>query len=212
MVAAPAEIELKYVLQNPRHLDALLRVVSAPEAAFTQYNNYLDDASTSLRSAQIMVRAREISFPVGGALGLGKPPVTITAKRRVSVRDGLFVSEEREQVMRLDDWRDYEIGRGELDLKGAALAWAATHAKFGPLKIIGQTVNVRYQVRSGPFTLELDKTKFPDDSVDLELECETIMPDMAREHIEQLLKSLNIPFAPQTKSKYERFLERNTKA
>ncbi len=208
MVASPAEIELKYALENHRQLDALLRAVSAPEAAFTQYNNYLDDAQKTLVGAQIMVRAREISFPVGAALGLGKPPVTITAKRRVSARTGLFISEEREQVMRLDDWRDFELGRGEMDLKGAALAWAANVVPYGPRRILGQTINVRYQVRSGPFILEIDRTKFPDDSIDLELECETVAPDIAREHIEQLLKSLKIAFVPQTKGKFERFLER----
>lgn len=135
----------------------------APEAHYTQTNNYLDDARRSLRQAKIMLRAREITFPVGMAKGLGKPPVTIAAKRRRSVDNGLFINEERQQVMHIDDWRDIEYGKAQLEMKGPVFTWLLEQVPdLGKLRILGHTENIRWQIYSDMFMLELDKTIFPD--------------------------------------------------
>jgi glucokinase len=117
------EIEVKVALVEWRDYEKLLRSMTTPEANFTQFNSYLDDDRRSLREAHIMLRAREIKFPVGAAKGLGKPPVTITAKRRRSSDRGVFISEEHEQVMAFDDWTDFAIGREPLDTKGHVFRW-----------------------------------------------------------------------------------------
>jgi len=202
------EVEVKMALKDWRQHDLLLKALGTPEASFTQHNSYLDDTQRSLRQAKIMLRAREIQFPVGAAKGLGKPPVTITAKRSKSREGGIFISEEREQVMAFDDWREFEWGRTQLDTSGHVFRWVGEQCKFGRLQIIGKTINHRTKVQSDAFVLEIDRTVFPDDSIDVEIECETLWPDEAKKHIEQLCAGLKIALAPQLKGKYARFLQR----
>jgi len=202
------EVEVKMAIKDWRQIDKLLASLDPPEAHFTQVNSYLDDTARSLREARIMLRAREIQFPVGAAKGLGKPPITITAKRHKSTHDGVFVSEEREQVMAFDDWREFDWGRTQLDTSGFVFRWLEEQAKFGKLKVVGKTVNSRWKVRSDAFVLEIDKTVFPDDSVEAEIECETLWPDAAKKHIEELCARNGIEIGPQRKGKYARFLEK----
>lgn len=208
MADVEIETELKYRLGNWRDVHTLVDKLPAPEAQFTQTNFYLDDTKRSLREVRIMLRAREITFPVGLAKGLGKPPVTVTAKRRISAKDGLFVNEERTQVMHIDDWRDIQYGKAVLD-SGPVLTWLGeTVPKLGKLQVLGHTENHRWQIYSDVFKLEIDKTIYPDGAIEGEVECETSLPDLARAHIEKLLSGLNIQFKPATQGKYARFLEK----
>lgn len=206
---AHTEVEVKMALEDWRQIEAILGALRAPEAHFTQVNYYLDDTARSLRGARIMLRGREIKFPVGAAKGLGKPPITITAKRHKSRTDGVFISEEREQVMHYDDWKAFELGRTGLDTSGFVFRWVEEQTEFGTLAVIGQTVNHRWKVRSDAFMLEIDKTVFPDDSIEAEIECETIWPDVAKKHIEELCAKLGVANGPQRKGKYARFLEKS---
>jgi len=200
------EVELKYRVEGAKHLERLLERLPKPEAAFTQHNHYLDDEAGSLRKAEVMLRARSVSFPPGASRG-GNPPVTFTAKTRRSVDNGLFISEERAQVITHDDWRDIlESGR-PFSVQGPLFRWLRGVTDYGDLQVIGLTVNDRYQIRSDLFLLEIDRTTFPDGSVELEVECETLVPDLARTHIEGLLTEAELPFGPQTEGKYARFLK-----
>lgn len=202
------EVEVKMAIKDWRQIELLLRGLTVPEAAFTQHNYYLDDTSRSLREARIMLRAREIQFPVGAAKGLGKPPVTITAKRRKSASGGIFTSEEREQVMAYDDWREFQWGRSGLDTSGFVFRWVEEQTKVGKLQIIGKTVNHRWKVRTEEYLLEIDKTVFPDDSIEAEIECETDNPEAAKKYIEGLCAGLKVDIGAQRKSKFARFLEK----
>jgi len=206
----PLEIELKYRLTNWRQVHDLVPKLPTPEAHFTQTNFYLDDPKRSLRQAKIMLRAREITFPVGMAKGLGKPPVTITAKRRVKApKDGLFINEERQQVMHIDDWRAVQYGKETLELTGPALGWVAEQVpSLSKLRVLGTAENIRWQIYSDVFKLEIDKTVFSNGDIEAEVECETELPDAARAHIEALLKQHHIEFKPSTQGKYSRFLEK----
>lgn len=203
------EVELKYRLGNWRDVHTLVDRLPQPEAHYTQTNFYLDDTKRSLRGVRIMLRAREITFPVGMAKGLGKPPVTITAKRRVSAKDGLFVNEERTQVMHIDDWRDIQYGKAQIDMNGPVFKWLSEQVpSLGRLQIIGDTENHRWQIYSEVHLLEIDKTIFPDGSIEGEVECETSIPDESRKHIDALLKRYNISYKMATQGKYARFLEK----
>ncbi|MFO0745243.1 MAG: CYTH domain-containing protein [Myxococcota bacterium] len=209
MADVEIETELKYSLPNWRDVHKLVDKLPAPEAHFTQTNFYLDDTRRQLRNAKIMLRAREITFPVGLAKGLGKPPVSITAKRRVSAKNGLFVNEERTQVMHIDDWRDIQNGKATIDMSGPVLKWIVEQVPgVGKLQILGNTETVRWQIYSDVHLLEIDKTVYPDGTIEGEVECETSMPDESRAHIEGLLKGLFIDFKPATQGKYARFLEK----
>ena len=209
MAKEPLEIELKYRLTNWRDIHRLVEKLPHPEAHFTQTNNYLDDPRRSLREARIMLRAREITFPVGMAKGLGKPPVTIAAKRRKSAENGLFINEERQVVMSYDDWTDIEEGKAQLDMKSPVMKWVSEQVpNLGKLRIIGKTENIRWQIYSEMFMLELDKTIFPDGTIEGEIEIETPIPEEARKHLLALLKEHNIEAKPATQGKYARFLEK----
>lgn len=207
MLTTETEVELKYRIEDPSALSAIAGACDAPEVWFRQTNHYLDDASCSLQQARIMLRAREIWFPPGTPSAGSRPPVTFTAKRRVAVEGGLFTSVERSQVMPLDDWQD--ILRGpEVPARGPLFDWLRGEQAFGPLRRIGHTVTLRRKVQSGLFMLELDHTTYPDGSSDLELECETFAPDLARAHILALLTRLGVAFSPAEDGKYARFLTR----
>lgn len=212
-IEAHEEVEVKLAIADWRKVETLLRGLPPHEAAFTQKNFYLDDESRTLLRSEIMLRAREIQFPVGAAKGLSKAPVTFTTKRRKSNIDGVFISEERSQVMHYDDWREFEFGRSLLNTSGPLFQWLDGEVNFGKLQIVGLTINQRWKVRSGPYMLEIDQTTFPDDgSIEAEIECETLWPDKAREHIERLCRRLEIEIGPQRKSKYARFLAKHTAA
>jgi uncharacterized protein YjbK len=201
------EVELKYRIEDPGALGAIAVACAAPEAWFRQTNHYLDDAARSLRAARLMLRAREIWFPPGTPSAGTKPPVTFTAKRRISAEGGLFTALERSQVMPLDVWQDI-LSQPHVPAVGPLFDWLRGELPFGPLARIGATVTMRRKVQSGFFMLELDHTTYPDGSSDLELECETYAPDLARAHIEELLTRLGVTFAPATEGKYARFLAR----
>lgn len=202
------EVELKFRIDDARHLDTLLAVLPPPEASFTQTNHYLDDANRSLRTVDIMLRAREIALPFPTSRTIGNPPVTFTAKRRKSINNGLFISEERAQVLALDDWLEIVAKKLPIPTTGPLFRWLREVVDFGPLEIVGATINDRYQIRDDVYLLEIDRTVFPDGSIEVEVECETIIPDQARIHIDKLLGGLRIGYGPQTEGKYARFLRK----
>jgi uncharacterized protein YjbK len=207
MLTTETEVELKYRIEDAAALPAIAAACAAPEVWFRQTNHYLDDAAGALREARIMLRAREIWFPPGTPGAGSKPPVTFTAKRRLAAEGGLFTSVERSQVMPLEDW--HKVTRlSEVPAKGPLFDWLRGEIAFGPLARIGHTVTLRRKVQSGLFMLELDHTTYPDGSSDLELECETFAPDLARDHIASLLGRLGVAFAPAEEGKYARFLQR----
>jgi uncharacterized protein YjbK len=207
MLITETEVELKYTIADPRALGVIVAACEAPEVWFRQTNHYLDDADRSLRQATIMLRAREIWFPPGTPGAGGKPPVTLTAKRRAASEGGLFTAVERSQVMTLDDWQDL-APHTVIPARGPLFDWLRGELAFGPLGRLGQTVTTRQKLSFGYFVLELDATTYPDGSSDLELECETFAPDLAREEIEGLLNRIGVAFAPSAEGKYARFLAR----
>jgi len=201
------EVELKYRIDGQRSFQKLLAALPPAESSFVQTNNYLDDAARSLRKAPIMLRAREVRLPAGALSSLA-PSVTFEAKRRISKEDGLFISEERAQVMSLDEWMAIKVRGLPIPTDGPLFRWLAGVAPHGGLAIIGKTTNHRHQIRSDLFVLELDCTQFPDGSEEFEVECETHLPDAGRAHIEDLFGRIGVEGHPQTKGKYARFLKK----
>ena len=67
----------------------------------------------------------------------------------------------------------------------------------------------RMQLGDGVYTLEVDKTQFPDGSVEYELEVEVTDPEEAErveEHLRRMFGSLGIPFVRQSETKLARAL------
>lgn len=201
-----SEKEVKLAIKNIADHKRLIAALPKPETRFTQTNIYLDDKERRLKKHSLMLRAREIQFPPGSPIV--DPPVTLTAKRRREQKDGLFISDEYNQVISMEEWENFQERRDETLLEGKVINFIRSITEFGPLEIIGSMKNERYQVRSDLYILEIDLTTFPDGTQEAEIECESPWLDKAKAHIEHLCRQLEIEISPQTKSKYVRFLER----
>jgi len=204
-VTAGIEIELKLGLRDPASLGALLRVLPAPVAVREQRNHYLVDPEGNLARAELMLRAREEWDASRDPATLER--VVITAKRRTSVTAGVFTAEEREDELPIPAWRDFlATGRGLAGREGDALAWAREVAGFEELRVLGVMTNLRRLVELEGFVLEVDETRFPDGTVDVEVEVETATPAMARAVVEDAAARAGVALFEQPLGKYARFL------
>ena len=124
---------------------------------------------------------------------------TLTHKSQIKVSNGKFSSHESET-----DIGHFEDSIVEL-VKRVQEMEPWNHLK--PLMIQGQLLNTRHVFRWQGFTLELDRSQFSNQRIDYELECETLDFDLLRNLLADLFNRLQIPWKPQTSSKYKRFLE-----
>ena len=199
------EQELKLGLVNAAHLDRLLAVLPAPEKVVEQTNHYFVDPGGRTTTAGVMVRVREARDGAGVLRG-----VKLTLKRRTSIQHGVFLSEEIEESVDPAIWRS--IAAGEVDLADAPLQPITTlcaELSIVSLRPHGAMVNTRHCVHQGTFLLEVDRTTFPDGSVDAEVEVETDDPEGARALVHGLADQAGDALFVQTKGKYQRFCERS---
>ena len=214
------ETELKLGLVDALQLPLLLTVMPAPRLLVEQVNSYMTDLDHTLQRAAIMLRVRVERMWTGAAardrFEAGQPPidtlVTVTAKRRLSIEAGVFVAQEFEQTMALGAWRAIEIGDKQLlNLPGAATAFVK--AQVGELAVFrqGMMTNLRHIIDApGGLVLEVDRTRFPDGSIDAEVEVETDDLARAREVVQAYAQEAGVTLFEQTKGKYRRFCERGT--
>ncbi len=201
------EIELKLALADPGRLGALLAALPEPAAVVEQRNHYFVDDGRAAAGVPAMVRVRESFEERDGAMALRA--ITLTVKRRHQTVDGLFVAEEHEQPLEGALWE--AIGRGAAALEavtGPALDWLRAQGPLGPLRRQGAMTNRRHVVPLGGFTLEVDRTVFPDGSVDAEVEVETEDAVGARAVVEAAAAAAGVALVDQTATKYARFLVR----
>lgn len=208
------EVELKLALVDPERLGALLAELPAPEAVVEQHNHYFVDAGAAGGDTPYaMVRVRE-SFRVDGDGVRRRVAITLTVKRRrQQPGSGLFVAEEHEQPVAPELWA--AVGRGEAtvdEAQGPALAWLRSQGPLGTLRLQGAMRNRRHVVTVDGFTLEVDRTEFPDGSVDAEVEVETEDAEGAREVVMRVAGAAGVALVEQTKTKYARFVERSATA
>ena len=201
------EVELKLALVDPNRLGALLAALPTPVRVVEQHNHYFVHAGQAGAGVPAMVRVRESFEERDGAMVL--KAITLTVKRRHQTVDGLFVAEEHEQPVAGALWE--AIGRGEAPLEGVAgpaLDWLRAQGPLGPLRRQGAMTNRRHVVPLGGYTLEVDRTAFPDGSVDVEVEVETDDAAGARAVVEAAAAEAGVALVDQTMTKYARFLAR----
>ena len=203
------EVELKLALAEPARLPALLAALPAPEGAVLQRNVYLEDPGGVLVTQRVMTRLREErdepreEAPIARAI--------LTCKRRTSIAHGVFSAEEVEQAVPVARWLAFRDGGEPLldGLEGDAATMLRDTLGVTALTVRGATTNLRRRVRAGGFLLEVDETRFPDGSVDAEVEVETDDPEGARAVVEAAAAEAGVALAVQTLGKYARFLKRS---
>ena len=194
------ERELKLGLTHPDDLHRLLNALPEPRAIIEQSNHYFIDMAGRLAESRTMVRVRvSTQRPAqGGTL------IVLTRKRRLEARSGYFVAEEVECPIGLDDWA--KIQAGELDLLDLGSEPLMDLALSPPLICHGVMHNRRHVIESGGYTLEVDRTSFPGDKVEVEVEVETEDPEGARAHLHAIAQGAEVSLFNQTRGKYARFI------
>jgi len=200
------EVEIKLDLGSLENYRKLLRAYDAFDAGELQCNGFFDSPEKTLWHAGWALRVR--AEPTAGL-------VTIKSRIARSVRPAT-IREELEARISKETALEVLGGRKEILELNVKPLWFIT-ARFGDLKL-GKTLqfdNWRQKktamLGSRRSTIEIDRTEFPDGSVDFELEVELGDPGetaVVEKALRRLLRDLEIPFRVQTASKLERALQR----
>jgi uncharacterized protein YjbK len=196
------ERELKLALDAGEYLRLASSLAGyAGEVALA--NHYFDSGSQSLGSRGAMLRVRETAD--GYVAGL---------KQAVSVHGGAFEAAEWELEIPSWDWQRVLRAGGDLGIlehpvirEGFALARSAVLPYQGSLRVLRKTFRLSAATR-----LELDLCLFEDGSQDWEIEVETESPADLRPILKELLDRRGVVWREQTRTKYERFLDRRGSA
>lgn len=186
------EIEWKLDLVSRENFSAILDLLGQRGRhlkSLSQINYYLDTSDGSLLEAQEMLRLR-----------WENDSWVLTHKSQAKNEGGLQSSREQEWSAPTDLCEEN------------LLAWVREQ-EFFPLRepvLLGALHNQREVFVLDEFTLELDAIRFQNKEgycLHWELELETSRPQKAKKLLESLLEAAGIPFLPQTRSKFRRFLE-----
>jgi uncharacterized protein YjbK len=196
------EQELKLALARPADLGRLLGALPEPRAVIRQFNHYMVCPEKRTSEAKVMVRLRvEERGDVTTAC--------LTLKRRVRAQDGVFLSWELEEAMAMEQARAVLDGHRDLmEVDHEGTRWLAQELNVRSLDRQGSLTNVRHVVDFEGYVLEVDRSEFPDGSVDVEIEVETDDPAGARIAVVSLTTDEGIALFEQTLGKYTRYLQR----
>jgi uncharacterized protein YjbK len=192
------EIELKYVLEGEGAYQRLCEFLAPPVAEFDQVNHYFHTADLAVPGPGGMIRVR---------VERGKTLFAVKLGGRLS--GGVLSASEFEIELPKGDefYRSSPQALWEAGNPGMELLERECGAKV-PLLWAGRLINHRAVFRwEHGCRLEADASLFPDGYKDYEVELETASPEEHRASLVRLLESLGIPVRPQTKTKYQRFLE-----
>lgn len=196
------EQELKLALERPADLERLLAALPEPRAIIRQFNHYMVCPQGLTAMAKVMVRLRVQE----------RDEVTtacLTLKRRVRAQDGVFLSWELEETFPMGDAQTVLGGHQDLmEIPHEGTRWLAQELQVRSLRPQGSLTNVRHVIDYQGYILEVDRSEFPDGSVDVEIEIETEDPEGARRAVTTLARRKEIPLFEQTLGKYTRVLQR----
>lgn len=203
------EVELKLALLDRSQLPALLAALPPPESVVFQRNVYLEDPAGVLATQRVMARLREERAEARADAPIAR--AMLCCKRRIGTALGVFSAEEVEQEIPVARWLAFRDGGASLlaGLEGDAAALLRDILGVEALAVRGATTNLRRRVRAGGFVLEVDETRFPDGSVDVEIEVETDDPEGARAFVEGVAARAGVALEVQTLGKYARFRRRS---
>ncbi len=191
------ERELKLRLDGAEAARRLGRVLGVPFETVEQVNLYLETADRQVAAGRSMVRLRR-----------EEGRWILTYKRGLRVQAGYFEAREVEAVLPAGPktrWSEADLPRLE---QLAPLLALRADGVAGGLSVSGQVHNLRVRHRlSNGDILELDRTRFPGDRVDWEVEVETRRPEEVRVLLAGLAEEAGVVLEEQQQTKYERFLE-----
>lgn len=191
----PGENELKISLLDQRDYELLLTELGEPKSHIRQVNHYYDTADRALWRRRMCFRLREQE---------GRFIVALKRGRRWN--DGYLVADELEAELpesipdpRVFDpyrWDALPVQFLQKELGSPGLVW------------LGSIRNTRrvYALPHG-MRLEVDATEFPGGAVEYELEAEWPEEEEIRATVVGLLDAWGVRWKPQTRTKYQRFLE-----
>jgi len=203
---AGVEVEIKLGLRSPEELETLLDHLPSPSYVIEQANHYFDTPDGRLSAARIMLRVREerrSDKPGVQAVAAAKRRKSRTAKAR-------HEAEEIEHVLSPKIWQAVVEGTTNLAaLDSPVVDWVRGElGELTTLAVLGVVENKRHVVHHEGFVLEVDRTGFPDGSVDAEVEVETRDIDGARAVVEAAAAAAGVALFDQNKGKHRRFRER----
>lgn len=181
-----------------------------PKRVLGQDSFFFDTAADDLARAGVSLRVREERKEPDGS-----PSIKLTVKEAGKRAGALMVRPETESRLTPGLWEVLRAGRKHFDeLKNRPVSHLrnvlADFAKM-QLGVIGSFTNRRdvYSLRVGRRVLEvlIDKTRYPDGSEEIELECE--LPQSAAGQASRALRDLfgelEIEWRPSKEGKYLRF-------
>jgi uncharacterized protein YjbK len=183
------EQELKLALERPTDL-------------IRQFNHYMVCVEGRTAQAKVMVRLRVEDRG-------DHTTACLTLKRRVRSQDGVFLSWELEHDLPMIHAQSVLDGHRELmEVEHEGTRWLSEELEVRSLSRQGSLINVRHVIDYAGYVLEVDRSEFPDGSVDVEIEVETEDPAGARRAVMALAEREEITLAEQTLGKYTRYLQR----
>lgn len=204
----PHEIEFKIDLQNEENYRRLIEFLNPGNESVVQSNFFFDTEEGDLAGNRWALRLR---FENDRAV------MTLKGDRR-DAGEGLSVRTEVESGIDIETGRNFRE-KGTLVVKqlpepirGRLEGLADDQILRIKLGFSNRRIRVPWIKNNRNYLLEIDRTSFPDDSVDYELELEIDEEesyDDALRIITELLGSADIPLKFQTQSKMKRALARN---
>jgi len=204
----PHEIEFKIDLQNEENYHRLIEFLNPDNEPVLQSNFFFDTDENDLAGNRWALRLR---FENDRAV------ITLKGNRR-DAGEGLSVRTEVERGIDIESGRKFRK-KGTLVVKqlpepirGRLKGLADDQILRIKLEFSNRRIRVPWIKNDHNYLLEIDRTSFPDDTIDYELELEIDKEesyDEALRLIRGLLESADIPLKFQTQSKMKRALARN---
>ena len=225
MPSVPSESEIKVSLarsEEERLRGRLSELVGGPVQRLRQVNHYFETSEDHLARARLSLRVRE-EAEVGSEAGSPEDPRFLLTVKEAGLRAGaLMVRPELESEIDRPAWDALREGRmhfAELDLppiRRLREAVQGVGAELDGLDLapLGTAENVRdvFRLERESLAMEilLDRTRYPDGSEDLELECELPQADAGQgaRVLRGLFDELGIEWRPSEAGKYVRFRRR----
>jgi len=190
----PRENELKLELTGSRDYETLVAKLGEPRDVRHQVNYYFDTPGHDLLRRHVSLRVRDED----GRL-------TVSLKRGGGWSEGYLAGEELEAPVPpgVDDPSRSDPSEWNVP----PVRVLRDEFKSLSLVCLGSARNTRrvYDLPEG-IRLEVDRTEFPGGRIEYEVEAEWHDEEEVRRVVTRLLDGWNLRYAPQTRTKHERFL------
>ncbi len=207
------ERELKLGLLEAE-AEQLSRLLGTPLDTIHQSNYYLDTPDKILRREEIMLRLRierrtEDNLPgdfIRGTLTLKGKSIHL-AEMSIRTEEEIEINQDKALVLLNEGLALSDSPLEEIRQTGDKLRVNRVYNQ-------GELINLRKVYRiSSAYTLDLDRTEFPDESVDYEIEVElpdgvVEMPESLRRAVSDLFNRAGVPWRAGNTGKFKRWLER----